>query len=166
MAAIYTLQRIISHPTIATLGFLHDEDNQWVCHIMEDEAMQGKKIPGESRIPAGEYPIIQRRHGGYLHRMQNNPKIPRSWLEWMPEITNVPGFTDVLCHNGVRPRHSRGCLITGLVAYPQRVFSLKEGTGNEILLGQSNAAFRKLYDSLKANFDGGRECRIKIVNPL
>ena len=92
--------------TKSTIGQLY-VDNIAECHTLEDRlrrdpipgtpANEGK-IPGATAIPDGRYRII----------MRQSPK-----FGYVPELLNVPGYTDVLIHAGNSDKDTAGCILVG-----------------------------------------------------
>ena len=129
------LQRFVELPE-ETIGLLSTtaEDNaraQPLCWILEDQAQPpGVKVPGETRIPAGIYPIqlytAGRLYATYTRRWD--------WHRGMLQLVDVPGFSCILIHPGNNDGDTRGCLLPGLSASlaPPQVLS-------------SRAAYEQLY---------------------
>jgi len=99
--------RRFAHLREATIGAL-DVDGAFECFTLEDQA-QNVKVPGETRIPAGAYPIQLRRvgsmHDKYAQRFPEH--------QGMLELAAVPGFTAVLIHPGNTEKHTEGCVLVG-----------------------------------------------------
>ena len=95
----------------ATLGVVA-VDGEVLCFSLEDQAQPSGKVAGETRVPAGIYPIRVRRHGGLHARYEKR----FDWHRGMLEIANVPEFTDVLIHIGNTDDDTAGCVLTGLMA--------------------------------------------------
>lgn len=77
---------------------------------MSDRVIAQVKVPGETAIPAGSYPL----------RLDIiSPKY--SAIGWyrslcggrMPRVIDVPGFSGVLIHPGNGPEDTRGCVLVG-----------------------------------------------------
>ena len=85
-----------------------------VCFSLEDQWQPaGRKIPGETRIPAGIYPLRVRAHGGFHTRYAERfGPAHRGMLE----ICDVPNFTDILIHCGNTNADTAGCLLVGMGA--------------------------------------------------
>jgi len=81
-----------------TLGQL-SIDGKHFCWTLEDTVRPGRKIYGETAIPAGTYEV----------------KITRSarFRKDMLQIMNVPGFEGVRIHGGNRPQDTEGCVLVG-----------------------------------------------------
>jgi hypothetical protein len=110
-----TLERFSSGPE-STLGLLFI-DGGFSCFVCEDEPRE-VKVPGETRIPVGEYRIAVRTHGGFHARYsQRFPDFHKGMLD----LLDVPDFTDILIHVGNSHQDTAGCLLVGAGAqsYPE-----------------------------------------------
>lgn len=86
----------------STIGELWLGDKR-LCYILEDTYRgdsPAAKIPGETCIPCGTYEI----------RIHKSPTFGRD----VPMLVDVPGFHHILIHWGNEPKHTKGCLLTGL----------------------------------------------------
>jgi len=72
-----------------------------ISHTLEDPVREGKKVPGETAIPAGRYEFIL----SYSNRFKC----------YLPLLLNVPGFEGIRIHSGNRPENTEGCLLVGKV---------------------------------------------------
>lgn len=78
-------------------GILYDSDNKTLlCHTME--LPWDANQPNVSCIPAGEYEV----------QPYSSARHPNVW-----EVTNVPGRTAILIHNGNTEEDSLGCILVG-----------------------------------------------------
>ena len=110
------LMRVAALPeaTFGVISVLHPRLKPTpICWSLEDQAQpSGKKIPGETRIPAGIYPIALytagRMHGLYRDRY--------AWHRGMLQLVSVPGFSCILIHPGNDDGDTRGCLLVGRTA--------------------------------------------------
>lgn len=92
---------------LSTLGALLAPE--FLCYTLEDGPHE-LKVPGETRIPAGLYPLELRTFGGFHERYARRfPEIHQGML-W---IRDVPQFEDVLVHCGNTPSDTSGCLLLG-----------------------------------------------------
>ena len=89
------LQRKPTTPTY-TEGDLY-LNNEWFCHTLEDTVRKGRKVPGKTAIPAGEYKVSVT----FSNRFQKP----------MTEIEKVPGFSGIRIHQGITPDSSLGCVL-------------------------------------------------------
>lgn len=99
--------RLIREPTDqgTTLGSLY-LDNRWVCWTLEDalrevsgQPVSAWKVPGETAIPAGTYPV----------RVTHSQRFQRR----LPAVLNVPGFTGIRIHAGNTIADTSGCILVG-----------------------------------------------------
>jgi hypothetical protein len=124
------VQRIVSddEATISTVFV----DGGFVCFGLEDEFREDK-VPAETRIPAGEYPVGIREVGGFHGRYSRKfPDIHRGMLE----IKDVPGFEHVLIHVGNTNKDTAGCLLVGTGAMAR---------DGDMSVMASVEAYRKFY---------------------
>ena len=133
----------------ATIGILAVYGRP-LCWILEDKGRPpGVKVPGETRIPAGIYPIrlytAGRFHRTYAKRWD--------WHRGMLEIVGIPGFSCVLIHPGNTIRDTRGCLLPGLTA---------EIATPSVL--SSRRAYERLYQTVIPHAERG-ELDIAIYDP-
>jgi len=96
-----TLLRFASLPE-STIGAL-SVDGRFVCFSLEDQA-QPIKVAGETRIPAGTYPLSLRTVGKTHEKYAS--KFPEH--RGMLLIRDVPGFEYVLIHIGNDDRTEGG----------------------------------------------------------
>ena len=123
-----TISRL-THTADTTIGFLRFGD--FSCFTLED-APREKKIPGKTRIPAGEYKIGLRtdspKFAPYYTRFP--------WHKGMLWLQDVPDFQYVYLHIGNSHADTDGCLLVGMTAYLG---------GTPITLGDSATAYRMVY---------------------
>lgn len=126
----------------ATIGELF-VDGVFECFTLEDavreipgQPVSTWKIPGETAIPRGEYPISIT----YSNRFKRN----------MPLLESVPGFAGIRIHAGNTSEDTEGCLLVGRTAAAKTV-------------GESRAAYAVLYGKIQAAIDAGDSVRIEIV---
>lgn len=84
-----------------TVGKLYVED-RYFCDTLEDKVRdlsKGKKIYGQTAIPAGKYGVT----------MTYSPKFRRE----MPLILNVKHFTNIRIHPGNTADETEGCILVG-----------------------------------------------------
>jgi len=69
------------------------------CHTLEDATRRdGKKVPGNSAIPAGRYPIS----------IEYSPKFKKM----LPRLSGVPNYDGILMHGGNTAKDTSGCILT------------------------------------------------------
>ena len=130
----------------ATLGFWYLPHN--VCFALEDQH-QDVKVPGETRIPAGRYQIIKRKHGRFYEAYKTR------WNHaWALEIADVPGFTDVLIHTLNREDQTEGCVGVG---YGANVLDTAE-------ISQSRPAYVMVWEEIYRAFSKGEEVWLTIAD--
>lgn len=91
----------------STLGLLF-VDGAFFCYTLEDQ-YQRKKVPRETRIPAGTYAITLREEGG----MQGRYRARFPWHRGMIWLQDVPGFEWIYIHVGNTDDDSEGCILVG-----------------------------------------------------
>jgi len=115
----------------ATLGKLF-VDGEFECYTIED-GHRDIKVPGETRIPAGTYSLVDRQHGGFYKRYTQR----WDWHDGMIQLAEVPGFEHILIHCGNTSKDSHGCLLVGTIADEKTMF-----------IGASRIAYEKLYKKI------------------
>jgi len=121
------VDRIVSNHDV-TISRVYIND-LFFCHGLEDE-YRVRKIPGETRIPAGCYDLGVRAEGGFHQRYQTLfPNEHRGMIE----IQNVRDFRWVLIHVGNYARDTAGCLLLGRADY------------DAWAVWQSKATYRRFY---------------------
>ena len=89
-----------------TLGLLF-MDNRFYSYTLEDTYHESK-IPKETRIPAGEYPIDFNKN---LTGLTKKYRKTRDWFDFHLEIKNVENFSGVYIHNGGSSDDTEGCVL-------------------------------------------------------
>ena len=125
-----TLKRLTNddRPTIGV--FLHE--GRAICGCVEDRKRE-VKVKGDTRIPAGLYPLRWRQHGRWAERYMAKG-FPGSL-----EVCDIPNFTDVLLHVGNDKGATEGCTLPNFNLY----FDSRTG-------GKSAAATRAIYKLVHA----------------
>ena len=134
----------------ATLGSLYVKD-VFQCYTLEDEH-RDIKVPGETRIPAGSYNLIDRQHGDFYQRYKER-FVP--WHRGMIQLADVPNFTDILIHCGNTDEHTAGCILVGT-----------DYNENNMTIQQSALAYEKLYKRIYDNIVGGDEVVLTIQDKV
>lgn len=114
-------------------------NGQFFCHGLEDE-YRLRKVPGETRIPAGCYELGLRTVGGFHKRYSS--MFP-GFHEGMIEIRDVPDFKYVLIHVGNFDRDTAGCLLLGKADF------------GAWAVWQSKRTYLRFYERVLADVDGG-----------
>ena len=86
---------------------LEDKD-RGLHYLMPEENIKNIKIAGKTAIPVGTYPLT----------LSVSPKFKiRPWAKkykgLVPEILDVPGFSNVRLHPGNGPEDTDGCPLVG-----------------------------------------------------
>jgi hypothetical protein len=105
-------------------------NNEFFCFIIEDGA-RIQKVMGKTRIPGGRYKIRKRTFGRFyeLYNRRYNHL-------FVPELLDVPNFTNILIHIGNTVENTDGCLLPNMGAILDR----------EVFRGmQSAVAYLRLY---------------------
>jgi hypothetical protein len=105
-----------------TVGRMYLND-VYFCYTLEDVVREGKKVNGQTAIPAGTYDVIV----DYSVRF-GKP---------MPHILNVPNFTGVRIHAGNTSKDTEGCILLG------HTYAGKDFIGN------SRTAYDVFFNKLK-----------------
>ena len=99
----------ISETKNSTLSKL-ESDGTFLCFIIEDGHREIKEY-SMTRIPEGTYEIIKRKWGRFYKRYTR-----RFGFDFVPELINVPNFTDILIHCGNTVKDTSGCLLPNMKA--------------------------------------------------
>lgn len=102
-----------------TIGALY-VDGVYLCDTLEDrvrDLSREAKVPGQTAIPPGTYPIIVNR----------SPRFGRD----LPRLQDVPGFDGVLIHRGNTAADTAGCILVGENKVKGKVIN---STGYELTL--------------------------------
>jgi hypothetical protein len=129
-----------------TLGRLYI-NGTFFCFTCEDEK-RSVKMKGETRIPAGTYPITFRK---VLSEKTKHYRTRYAFFTWHLEIQNVPNFDYVYLHVGNTEKDSDGCILLGMQA------SVATGT-----ISQSVVAYTKFYPLVSDALKKGEAVTIKI----
>ena len=129
----------ISSGSDSTSGLLFDVTNErkFLAYTLEDEYRDSEnaKVMHETRIPAGTYKIILRKHGGTHPRYAKRfPDIHRGMLH----VIDVPNFKYILIHCGNTDEHTSGCLLVGDTQTNNKI--KKDG-----FIGKSSQAYARVY---------------------
>ncbi len=142
------LERVIG-TTSYTVGTLYLE-TKMSCFTLED-GHRDVKVRGETRIPAGTYPIRLRKIGN-SHFDERMLRSFGALYKGMLEVTEVPNFSDILIHIGNTVEDTEGCILVGDIA-------TLDGT-----IGQSGTAFKRLYPQIVERLMSGEPVFLEIVD--
>ena len=134
-----------------TLGLLSIND-QFYCYTLED-TFHEEKIAGETRIPAGTYPVQFRKEETEL-TLKYRERYPE-WFTWHLQLQNVQGFDSIYIHNGGDHTHTEGCLL---------VSDSLNVSNEKTFLSNSRETYRRLYGYLREQLDKNIPARIIIYN--
>ena len=123
------------------------------CFTLEDE-YRSQKVKGETRIPAGRYPITLRTEGGFHQRYLS--KFGADFHKGMLWIRDVPNFEYILIHIGNDDDDTAGCLLVGNTANNNR-----HGKG---FVGDSTGAYKDLYPKILEALEKGEEVWINYLD--
>ena len=128
-----TVERFASDG-ISTLGLLW-VDGRCNWFTLED-GYRAVKVPGETRIPAGIYPI-RLRQAGKVHTNYSAqfPGFHRGML-WLQD---VPNFEWIYFHIGNTAKHTEGCILVGYGT---------DATPGAVALRSSTQAYRDFYEAV------------------
>ncbi|QGZ16164.1 hypothetical protein Kuja_1720 [Vibrio phage vB_VchM_Kuja] len=97
----------------STLGQLSIEEKDF-CVTLEDKFVPlYEKVNGETRIPAGRYPIRKRKVLSNLTKKYRTIKVLKGIFDWHLEICDVPFFENVYIHIGNYAKDTDGCVLVG-----------------------------------------------------
>lgn len=133
--------------TNATMGLLYI-DNAPYCFTLEDEHRE-IKVPGETRIPDGEYQVSLRVNSPVAERYR---KRFGSWHTGMIWLQEVPNFEWVYIHIGNTEEHTDGCPLVGMV-----------GNLKTMTIGSSEMAYIPLAKKVISAIEGGNRVTVRIA---
>ena len=157
---IYRVQRIHAdeETTVGKLYYMHGAQPEFLCYTLEDTLRaRGVKIPGETAIPAGVYPMDLHATSALLERYEKRFGMVMPQKDGMIRLNHVPDFSGVLIHCGNKQEHTEGCILVGEQAHL---------TLGEASIGGSYAAYRRVYPHIYNTLaEQGGSAHIEIVNP-
>ena len=115
-------QRSLSDKEIKTLGH--------ICFLIED-ASRNDKVKHHTRIPSGFYQVEKRQYGRFFESYKR-----RFGHRFVPELKDVPEFTNILIHIGNKITETSGCLLPNMGC---------KQVGEDWQGLQSTAAYLQLY---------------------
>lgn len=123
---------------------------RFLCFCLED-GYRDVKVKGETRIPPGVYHVGRRVAGSFYARHRE------LWgHEFVPQLLDVPGFTDILIHPGNSTADTAGCLLFGFSATFEGDFSIT----------RSGDAFKKAYSLIDDAFKRGEAVTVEISRQI
>jgi len=137
----------------STIGVL-SVNGEPFCFTVEDEGRESK-VTGETRIPAGSYPITLRNEGGMTKRYAEKFPDMHQGMIW---LRDVPGFTWVYIHIGNTDDHSEGCILVNYNAYLE---GERGGRG-----GNSTKCYADLYAMIVKEMNMGNPVQIIVKDHL
>lgn len=141
-----TIRRIHQqHDNSCTIGVI--DVNSHTFFTLED-GYHEPKVPGQTRIPAGEYEIALRKDSPMAKRYRAKFGNDHKGMLW---LQNVPNFTYVYIHIGNDEDDTEGCPLIG------RVADITEG-----YVGDSTSAYKEFYPLVMAAFDRGEKVILTI----
>ena len=159
MNHIITIQREPSEKN-HTYGELVFED--FKCFTIEDTFRQ-IKVPGETRICAGTFPILLRQEGGMHQKAAIDPRF-RDFHIGMFHLQDIPEFKYIYIHWGVTAGHTDGCIIVGKtkiiwkgqpgLGYSSKTYEALYKKIIPYLLNPEDHVFITIKDSAQENYYG------------
>jgi hypothetical protein len=111
-------------------------NGEFECYTLEDcRRAPGTKLAGATCIPAGTYALAI--------------NYSRRFAQLMPQLLEVPGFEGIRIHAGNTDGDTQGCILVGQSCTTDFV-------------GNSRAAYRKLFARLQAARAAGAEVRVTV----
>lgn len=126
-------------------------DNKFECFGLEDEYRE-EKVVQKTRIPAGQYHIALRTHGGF--HIKYSKRFP-IFHEGMLQVMDVPDFNFILIHIGNTDQDTAGCLLVGQSAFSD--------SGN-MSISSSMIAYRLFYAKVLKALKNGRQVMIEYID--
>ena len=125
-------------------------DNKFMCYTLED-GHRDKKIYGETRVPAGVYPLDFRKVGGFHNKYTEKFG---DMHKGMIELLSVPNFEYVLFHIGNSSKDSEGCILVGNVP----------GEKETDWISSSTAAYKEIYPIIAAELEANNPVQLLILD--
>lgn len=138
----------------STMGALFDTTNgrRFLAYTIEDEA-RDEKVAGETRIPAGTYPVRLRTEGGFHGRYTAKYG---DFHKGMLHVQDVPGFEYILNHTGNTDEHTEGCLLVGDTS--------QQNVTKEGFIGSSGDAYKRIYPDIADHLVSGGDVEITYID--
>lgn len=155
---IITVDRfVVSGPT--TLSYAKVLDGNWRGFVLEDGPSPdpyGIKVPGETRIPDGEYRLSLVHSPMAKRYAERHPQWHR---HGMIALDNVEGFEHIRIHIGNSHRDTDGCLLLGYGVNPAQ-------PGEPYSITQSTNAYKDFYVEVARRLALGEVGRIVVRSPV
>jgi|TARA_Y100000310_G_scaffold185805_1_gene185870 hypothetical protein len=138
-----------------TLGLLFDitgGGQDFLCYTLEDEIRE-VKVPGETAIGTGTFPLALRTEGGMHPKYADRYGTMHKGMLW---VRDVPEFEYIYLHTGVTDEHTKGC--------PLVADSVEQNISDEGSLAASRNAYRRIYPPMAAAIEAGEMCYLHVVN--
>ena len=148
------INKRIVHTDDSTLGVLYLNSDRPFSFIIEDEPRK-KKVPGETRIPAGTYELGIRKELTPLTVKHRNNSVYKSWFKYHIEVLNVPGFSGIYFHIGNNEHDTEGCQM------PNYEVNIING---EFVGRKSIQATRYFYEIVYPKLEKGEKVLYKIID--
>lgn len=109
---IFRIQRLY-HNDKFTVSFIRSDDNSYRAFVVED-TYRAVKVAGETRIPAGFYPLgINKADTPLTIKHRNNPAYAAWGFKFHIEVMNIPNYKGVYIHSGSDADDTEGCITPG-----------------------------------------------------
>jgi hypothetical protein len=150
----------LSDSTLTVLRYLDDGQTtlgllflrkKFFAYTLEDTRRE-EKVAGETRIPAGIYPLA---FNQTLTPLTTKYRQNWPWFEYHLEIQNIPEFAHVYLHVGNTHEDTKGCL---LIADGVNTASTTK------MISHSRIAFERLYKTMHALLLSGEQVQIRILD--
>ena len=126
-------------------------NGEFECFTLEDKFRQdGKKVYGETCIPAGNYKIILRNQGGMNSKYKKRMDL-RDFHEGMLWLQDVENFEWIYIHIGNFTSQTLGCILVGNQPNPKRDY-----------VGNSADAYIRLYKKILSARLRGESISIRV----
>lgn len=132
-----------------TVGLLYI-NGKFYCYTLED-THRAEKVAGQTRIPAGIYPLDFNRQDTPL-TLRYRERYPE-WFRYHLHIQKVPGYEGIYIHNGGDHTHTEGCLLVS--------DSLSMSEKSTVLTNSRNT-FKRLYQFLEPELHQRAPVRVVI----
>jgi hypothetical protein len=111
------------------------------------------KVKGDTRIPAGIYPL--KIHKADTPLTLKHRKVYGPWFKYHIEIADIPNFSGVYIHAGNDELHTEGCVLGGDSILNNMIVSR-----NQLL--SSMAAIKRFYTDIYPRLEAGEVCTLEI----